>query len=80
MRKQNLFSGIRATSAPHLGNYLGAIKQFVSLQNAYNCMFSVVDLHTLTTPFDPHELRQNSMEVAVDYLYFIFTVTSFRAC
>lgn len=68
MRRQNLFSGIRATSAPHLGNYLGAIKQFIALQNDYNCFFCVVDLHTLTTPFEPHELRQNTLEVAADYL------------
>lgn len=68
MKKQYLFSGIRATSSPHIGNYLGAIKQFIALQNQYDCLFSVVDLHTLTTPFEPHELRQNTLEVAADYL------------
>ncbi len=68
MRKQNLFSGIRATSAPHIGNYLGAIRQFIALQNSHNCLFGVMDLHTLTTPFEPKELRKNTLEAAADYL------------
>jgi len=68
MNKQILFSGVRPTGQPHLGNYLGAIKQFVDLQNDYECFFSIVDLHALTTPFEPKELRAGTLEITATYL------------
>ncbi len=68
MKKKILASGIRASSEPHIGNYLGAIKQFIELQDVHDCSFFIVDLHTLTTPFEPKELRRNSIEVAADFL------------
>jgi tryptophanyl-tRNA synthetase len=68
MKKQILVSGVRASSEPHIGNYLGALRQFVQYQDVHDCSFFIVDLHTLTTPFEPKELRKNSLEVAADYL------------
>lgn len=69
MTKQTIVSGIRATGRLHIGNYLGALKQFVELQNqGHNCYFFIADLHALTTPFEPKELRKNSLEVAAEYL------------
>ncbi|GAC1573791.1 MAG: tryptophan--tRNA ligase [Candidatus Doudnabacteria bacterium] len=68
MKNQILVSGLRASSEPHIGNYLGAIKQFIKYQDEYDCSFFIADLHTLTTPFEPKELRKNAIEVAADYL------------
>lgn len=68
MKKQTLVSGLRASSEPHIGNYLGAIKQFVEKQNDYDCYFFIADLHTLTTPFEPKELRKNVTDVVATYL------------
>ncbi len=70
MTKQTIVSGIRATGKLHLGNYLGALKQFVELQNSgqYDCYFFVADLHALTTPFEPKELHQNTLEIVAEYL------------
>jgi tryptophanyl-tRNA synthetase len=67
---KTIVSGIRATGRLHVGNYLGALKQFIELQNSgqYDCYFFIADLHALTTPFHPQELRQNTLEVAADYL------------
>lgn len=68
--KETVVSGIRATGKLHIGNYLGALKQFVELQNSgqHDCYFFIADLHALTTPFEPKELSQNTLEVAADYL------------
>lgn len=68
--KQTILSGIRATGRLHVGNYLGALKQFVDLQadDKNNCFFFIADLHALTTPFEPKELKQNTLEVAAEYL------------
>lgn len=68
--KETICSGIRASGKLHIGNYLGALKQFVELQNdsAKDCYFFIADLHAITTPFEPEELRQNTLEVAADYL------------
>ena len=68
MKKQTLVSGVRPTGQLHIGNYLGAIKQFVELQNDHECFFAVVDLHALTTPFDPKTLRQDTLEITADYI------------
>ncbi|MCL4397984.1 tryptophan--tRNA ligase [Patescibacteria group bacterium] len=66
--KQRVFSGVRANARPHIGNYLGAIKGMMELQDKYDCIFSVVDLHTITTPYDIKALRPMVREVVLDYL------------
>ncbi len=68
MKKQILVSGLRATSEPHIGNYLGAIRQFLEKQEDFDCYFFIADLHTLTTAFEPEELRKNSLAVLADYI------------
>lgn len=63
-----VFSGARPTGRQHLGNYLGAIKNYVALQDAYECVYCIVDLHALTTVEDTVDLRQNTLEMALDWL------------
>lgn len=65
---QRLFSGIQPSGNLHLGNYLGAIKQWVELQDQYEAIFCVVDLHAITVPQDPAELRKKTLEIAKIYL------------
>jgi tryptophanyl-tRNA synthetase len=66
--KQRIFSGIQPSGNLHIGNYLGAIKNWVKLQNEYNSIFCVVDLHAITVPQDPEDLRKKTIEVAKIYL------------
>ncbi len=66
--KKRVYSGIRATGRLHLGNYLGAVKGMLELQDTHDCIFGVVDLHTITTPYDPKTLKVSVLEVAKDYL------------
>jgi tryptophanyl-tRNA synthetase len=66
--KQRIFSGIQPSGNLHLGNYLGAIKNWVKLQNQYDSIFCVVDLHAITVPQDPIELRKKTLEIAKIYL------------
>lgn len=70
--KKIIFSGVQPTGNLHLGNYLGAIKNFVKLNNddGNNCIFCVVDLHAITTKQNPNELKENTLE----------TVATFIAC
>lgn len=68
MNKKRVFSGIRANARLHLGNYLGAIKGMLELQDKYDCIFSVVDLHTIIVPFDPQLLQQQIRDIVLDYL------------
>ncbi len=63
-----LFSGIRPTGELHIGNYLGAIKQWLELQENNECVFCIVDLHSITTPYDPKKLKDNITDVAIAYL------------
>ena len=63
-----IFSGIRPTGNIHLGNYLGAVKQWLELQKGHECVFCIVDLHAITTPYDPKELQKNILEEAIIYL------------
>ena len=65
---KRVFSGIRATGRLHLGNYFGAVKGMLALQDSYDCIFSVVDLHTITTPYDPKTLKLAIREIVIDYL------------
>jgi tryptophanyl-tRNA synthetase len=70
MNKKRVFSGTRATGRLHLGNYLGAVKGYLSLANdsEYETIFMVMDLHAITTPFDKEKLAQNTRDVVMDYL------------
>ncbi|OGZ63794.1 MAG: tryptophan--tRNA ligase [Candidatus Staskawiczbacteria bacterium RIFCSPLOWO2_01_FULL_40_39] len=63
-----IFSGIRPTGSLHLGNYLGAIKQWIDLQETHECVFCIVDLHAITTPYDKKELQKNIFETLIVYL------------
>ncbi|HYM04722.1 MAG TPA: tryptophan--tRNA ligase [Stellaceae bacterium] len=63
-----IFSGIQPTGNLHLGNYLGAIRNWVVLQRDFDCIFCIVDLHALTQPQDPDELRKSTREVTAAYI------------
>ncbi|MBO9671871.1 MAG: tryptophan--tRNA ligase [Sphingobacteriaceae bacterium] len=66
--KETVVSGIRSTGKLHLGNYYGAVKNFVQMQNDYNCYFFIADLHSLTTHPTPADLHGNIRHVLVEYL------------
>src|SRR5919107_556513 len=66
--KERVFSGIQPSGTSHLGTYLGALKNFVALQNDYETFYCIVDLHALTTPRDPKVLRSSVREIAAIYL------------
>ncbi|MEK7534526.1 MAG: tryptophan--tRNA ligase [Patescibacteria group bacterium] len=68
MIRKRVYSGIRATGRLHLGNYFGAVKGMLELQDKYDCIFAVVDLHTITVPYDPKTLQQSVREIILDYL------------
>jgi len=65
---QTIFSGIQPSGTITLGNYIGAMKQFVELQDEYNCYFCIVDEHAITVPQDRLQLRQNTRSLAALYL------------
>lgn len=65
---KTLFSGIQPSGAIHIGNYLGAIKNWVNLQSEYKSIFCIVDMHAITTDFNPEELRENIINTAIIYL------------
>lgn len=65
---KRLFSGIQPSGNLHLGNYLGAIRQWIELQNDHEAIFCIVDLHAITVPQDPAEIRKKTLEVAKVYL------------
>src|SRR3954465_7087793 len=66
--QQRVFSGVQPTGNLHLGNYLGAIKRFVAMQQGYECIYCVVDMHAITVPQDPKELRTQIREVTAAFL------------
>ena len=68
MSKKLVFSGVQPTGNLHLGNYLGALKSFVSLQKKMDCLYCVVDLHAITTFQDPKELNSNILETTAGFL------------
>ncbi len=68
MSKGRIFSGVQPTGNLHLGNYLGAIRNFVPLQDDYECIYCVVDMHAITLWQDPAELKAQTREVASAYL------------
>jgi len=66
--KTRVFSGMQPTGNLHIGNYLGALKNWVRIQNDYECIFCIVDLHAVTLYQDPAELRAKILEIAALYL------------
>jgi tryptophanyl-tRNA synthetase len=66
--KERVFSGVQPTGNLHLGNYLGAITRFVALQRTHDCIYCVVDLHAITVPQDPVQLRHQIREVTAAFL------------
>ena len=66
--KQRVFSGIQPSGASHLGTYLGALKNWVAVQEEYESYFCIVDLHALTVPQDPKVLRTNVREMAAIFI------------
>lgn len=65
---KRVFSGVQPTSELHLGNYLGAIRRFVDLQDEMDCVYSIVDLHSITIPQDPAALKENSLKLAALFM------------
>jgi len=68
MHKKRVFSGVQPTGNLHLGNYLGAIKNFVDLQNKFECIYCIVDLHAITNKQDPKELKSNTLETVASFI------------
>ena len=67
-KKGRVFSGARPTGRQHLGNYLGAIQNYVALQDDYDCVYCIVDVHALTTVETTQDLKQNTAEMVLDWL------------
>lgn len=65
---KRVFSGVQPTGNIHLGNYLGALKQFVELQEDHECIYCIVDEHAITVPQNPRELKEHILDVAALYL------------
>jgi tryptophanyl-tRNA synthetase len=63
-----VFSGIQPSGELHIGNYLGAVKNWVRMQDQHECIFCIVDLHAITQPYEPAELAQRTLEMAVGLL------------
>jgi tryptophanyl-tRNA synthetase len=68
MAKKRIFSGIQPSGNLHIGNYVGAITQWVDLQDSYDCVYCIVDLHAITVPQDPKELKEKIRELTALYL------------
>jgi tryptophanyl-tRNA synthetase len=69
VKKGRILSGMRPTGKLHLGNYVGALRNWVRLQDEYDCFFFIADWHALTTDYaDTKDIKQNSLEVMIDYL------------
>lgn len=66
--KKKIFSGMQPSGSLTLGNYLGALKNWVDLQGEYDCYYCVVDMHAITVPKEPKDLRKNTLEVLANYL------------
>lgn len=68
LKMKTVFSGIQPTGNLHLGNYLGAIRNWIDLQETHHCIFGIMNLHAITLPQDPKVLRQNILDAAAVYL------------
>ncbi len=65
---KRVLSGIQPTGTLHLGNYLGAMKNWIRMQDDYECLFCIVDLHAITVPYNPVELRAHARKTAATYI------------
>jgi tryptophanyl-tRNA synthetase len=65
---ETVFSGIQPSGELHLGNYLGAVRTFVSLQDAYTCFYCIVDYHSITQPYEPGEMARRVRQMAIELL------------
>jgi len=68
MEKKVVFSGVQPSGALTIGNYIGDIKNWVELQDEYDCYYCIVDLHAITVPQEPKNLRKNTLDVLALYL------------
>lgn len=68
MKKGLILSGIQPSGILTLGNYLGALRNWVDIQEEYECMYFIADLHAITVPQDPKELRENTKKALMQYL------------
>ena len=68
MQNKRVFSGVQPTGNLHLGNYLGAIKNFVALQSKFECVYCIVDLHAITNRQNPKELKSNTLEIIASFV------------
>lgn len=68
INQKRMVSGVQATGDLHLGNYMGALKDWVKMQESYDCFFFLADLHAITIPRDPAELKRSTIEVAAAFL------------
>ncbi len=65
---KRIISGVQSSGTPHIGNYLGAMKNHIAMQDDNECFIFIADLHSLTTVRDPKKMKEKIMEIAVDYL------------
>jgi len=68
MSRKRVLSCIQPTGEIHIGNYFGAIRNWVDIQDKYDCIYGVVDLHAMTMPYEPESLRENTMQMFTDLL------------
>lgn len=66
--KKSIFSGIQPSGRLHIGNYVGAMKNMIALQDDYSCIYGIVDYHAMTVRFNPKEMEERIFSAAVDYL------------
>lgn len=85
--KKIILSGIQPTGKLHLGRYFGAIENWVRLQQAYDCIYCIVDYHAITMPYNPIKLKENVWDLATNLLAcgilpenFIYSINDSRAC
>ena len=72
--KQRILSGIQPSGDLHIGNYIGALKQWVELQDEYENFFCIVDHHAITATHNPEDLRRRTVEIAIQNLHGYFLV------
>jgi tryptophanyl-tRNA synthetase len=68
MSRKRVLSGIQPTGEMHIGNYFGAVKNWVDIQDKYDCLYGVVDLHAMTMPYEPKSLQENTIQMFIDLL------------
>ncbi len=68
MNKGNVFSGIQPSGRLHIGNYVGAMRNMIALQNDYQCIYGIVDYHAITVPFEPKLMDKRILDCAIDYI------------